>query len=424
VARAALSVPSPFRGAGSARFPALRHGDYRRYVLGQGISLIGFWMQSVAQSWLVYRLSGSELTLGTVAFVAYLPVLCFAPIAGVVADRVNKWRLILFTQSAAMLLAFALGVLVAVGAATVPLVTVFACALGAVGAVDLPTRQAFIVEMVGSEDLPSAIAMNASIFSTARVIGPAIAGSMVATLGEAPCFFLNGASYLAVLWALAGMRLQNRPLPMVRRGSRDLRSGLRYVRRRPPQAALLISLGLVSALSLSASVLMPSLAQRTFGRGASGYGLLLTAYGTGAVLSALRLASRQYSRAQHRWMLLGGLGIFGLGLLGVAASPAFPLALAGQFVAGLGMVAFTATTNTLIQLLVDDDYRGRVMGLHTVMFMGLAPFGSLLLGALAEPFGARAALVVSGAAPLLALAVLIRRRDLADVRPPVSVIGS
>jgi predicted MFS family arabinose efflux permease len=169
---------------------------------------------------------------------------------------------------------------------------------------------------------------------------------------------------------------------------------------------------------------MPSLAQRTFGRGATGYGLLLTAYGTGAVLSSLRLASRQYTRAQHRWMLLGGLGIFGLGLLGVAASPAFPVALAGQFVAGLGMVAFTATTNTLIQLLVDDDYRGRVMGLHTVMFMGLAPFGSLLLGALAEPLGARAALVVSGAAPLVALAVLIRRRDLTEVRPAVSVIGS
>ena len=184
MARAALTARSPFRGAGSARFPALRHGDYRRYVLGQGISLIGFWMQSVAQSWLVYRLSGSELALGTVAFVAYLPVLCFAPLAGVVADRVNKWRLILFTQSAAMLLALALGVLVAAGVATVPLVTVFACALGAVGAVDLPTRQAFIVEMVGSEDLPSAIAMNASIFSTARVIGPAIAGSMVATLAD------------------------------------------------------------------------------------------------------------------------------------------------------------------------------------------------------------------------------------------------
>jgi MFS family permease len=411
VARGALSAALLGRG-GEGGFPALRHADFRRYILGQGLSLIGFWMQNVALGWLVYRLSGSELALGTVAFVAYLPVLCLAPVAGVVADRVDKWRLIMCTQTAMMLLAIVLGSLAALGLVTVPLVAVLASLLGAVGAFDLPTRQAFIVEMVGPEDLPSAIALNASIFNTARVVGPAVAGILVATVGEAPCFFLNGASYLAVLWALGGMRLADAPRAVARHGGRGLRSGLRYVQRQPAQAALLLALGLVSALGLQANVLMPSLAQRTFGRGPTGYGLLLTGYGVGAVLSALRLASGRYTRDEHRRTLLLGLGLFGAGLLGVAASRVFALAVAFQVIAGLGMIRFTATTNTLIQLLVDDEYRGRVMGLHTVMFMGMAPLGSLLLGAIAEPFGARAAILVSAAAPLTALAFLTTRPSL------------
>ncbi len=403
--------PDRARDAGARRFPALRHPDFRRYVLGQTVSLVGFWMQVVAQGWLVYRMSGSELALGAVAFVGYLPVLCLAPIAGVVADRVNKWRLILCTQAAAMILAVLLGTLAALGLATVPIVALLACALGTVGAFDLPTRQAFLVEMVGPEDLPSAIAMNASIFNTARVVGPAIAGVLVATAGEAACFLLNGASYLAVLWALAGMRLGGRPRPVGRTAGRDLRAGLRYVRGQPAQGALLLALGLVSALGLQANVLMPSLASRTFGRGPGGYGLLLTAYGVGAVLSALQLASRRWTFAEHRRTLLGGLALFAGGLAGVAASPSYAVALGCQLAAGLGMIRFTATTNTLIQMLVDDGYRGRVMGLHTVMFMGTAPLGSLTLGAIAEPFGARAALVLSAMAPLAALVFLRRRLE-------------
>src|SRR5262249_17495376 len=189
--------------------------------------------------------------------------------------------------------------------------------------------------------------------------------TLVATVGKAPCFFLNGLSYVAVLWALAGMRLAERRPRVARHGGRDLRSGLRYVRQQPVQGALLLGLGLVSALGLQANVLMPSLAQRAYGRGPTGYGLLLTGYGIGAGLSALRRASGRYPRDEHRRTLLLGLGLFGAGLLGVAASPSFPLAVACQLIAGLGMIRFTATTNTLIQLLVQDDYRGRVMGLHT-----------------------------------------------------------
>ncbi len=405
MARDHLTASSP----GVGRFPALGHPDFRRYVLGQSVSLVGFWMQVVAQGWLVYRLSGSELALGAVSFAGYAPVLVFAPLAGALADRVDKWRLIVCTQALALVLAIALGVLVARELVTVPLVAALACALGTVGAFDLPTRQAFLVEMVGPEDLPGAIAMNASIFNTARVVGPAIAGVLVATVGEAACFFLNAASYLAVLWALAGMRLAGRRHGVARPAGRDVRSGLRYVRTQPAQAALLLALGLVSALGLQANVLMPSLAQRTFGRGPTGYGLLLTAYGVGAVVSALRLASRRWTVAEHRRTLGQGLLLFGAGLLGVAASPSYPVAVAAQVVAGLGMLRFTATTNTLIQLLVDDAFRGRVMGLHTVMFMGMAPVGSLVLGAIAQPLGPQTALLVAAAAPLLAWVFLARR---------------
>ena len=407
MARDALTDPA----SGGGRFPALRHPDFRRYMLGQSVSLVGFWMQVVAQGWLVYRLSGSELALGAVSFASYSPALLFSPLAGALADRIDKWRLIMVTQTAAMVLALALGVLAARDLVTVPIVALLACALGIVGAIDLPTRQAFLVDMVGGEDLPSAIAMNASVFNTARVVGPAIAGILVATVGEAACFLLNGASYLAVLWALAGMRLRHRRARGAAGGPRGVRSALRYVRAQPTQAALLLALGLVSALGLQANVLMPSLARRAFARGPESYGLLLTAYGAGAVLSALRLASRRWTDAQHRRTLRGGLLVFGAGLLGVATSPSFPVAVACQLVAGLGMLRFTATTNTLIQLLVDDAYRGRVMGLHTVMFMGVSPIGGLLLGAIAEPLGPRAAILLSATAPLVALAFLWRRLE-------------
>lgn len=391
------------------RFPALRHRNFRRYVVGQAISLAGFWMQGVAQGWLVFRLSGSELALGVVAFVAYLPLLLLAPVAGVVADRVSKHRLIVATQTTAMVLAIVQGLVVATGVVTVPIIAALACLAGVVGAFDLPTRQSFIIEMVGTDDLPSAIALNASVFNTARVVGPALAGTIVAAAGEAPCFFLNGASYLAALWALLGMRfeaVQARPAP--ERGA-GIRSGLAYVRHRPVLTALLVTLGVVSALALQTNVLMPALAERAFGRGAQGYGLLLTAYGAGAVVTALRLASRTYTQAQQDRNLLLGLCLMASGLVVVAGSSRYEVALAGQCLAGFGMLRYTATTNTLVQILTDDAYRGRVMGLHTVMFAGTAPIGALLLGGLARTAGPQRTLVASGTGALLAAVWLAAR---------------
>jgi predicted MFS family arabinose efflux permease len=296
----------------------------------------------------------------------------------------------------------------------VPLVAVAAMLLGTVGAFDLPARQSFLVELVGTKDLPGAIAFNASVFNTARVVGPALAGVLVGVVGEAPCFFLNGLSYVAALWALLGMRFTGRiTVYPSREGRRSVRSGLAYLRGQPAQRALLVALGLVSAFSLQANVLMPSLAQRVFGRGAGGYGLLLTAFGIGAVLSALTLATGRVGSSRRR-TLTGGLIGFGVGLLGVASSPRFDVACACQLVAGLGMIRFTATTNVWIQSLVDDAYRGRVMGLHTLMFAGVAPVGSLLLGAIAERMGPQVALVLSGTVPLLVCAWVTRRLRGAD----------
>jgi MFS family permease len=413
-------APPPRRRWLLAGFPALRHRNFRLFIVGQGISLIGFWMQSVAQGWLVYRLSGAPLALGVVAFSGYLPILCVAPIAGVVADRVVRRRLILVTQTLLMLLALAVGILIVTHSVTVPLIVLSSFCTGLVSAFDVPTRQSFLVEMVGAEDLPGAIALNASIFNAARMVGPAVAGGLVGVLGEAPCFFLNAASYIAVLAALLRMRLPRRAASTPSHTPAEgFRSGWHYVRERPALRTLLLLLGVIGGLGLQYSILMPVFARTVFATGPGALGLLLTAGGVGAVLSALRLASYRYSRVQHRRNLLFGLTAFALGVLGLAASPRLEVALAAQALAGFGMIRYTATTNTLLQLLVDDRFRGRVMGFHTVMFLGTAPAGSLVLGALAQRFGAPTAAFVSGGVSLGAAAWLglrLRRLGLRERR--------
>ncbi|HJQ84937.1 MAG TPA: MFS transporter, partial [Candidatus Binatia bacterium] len=374
-----------------ARFPALRHRNFRLFVVGQGISLIGFWMQSVAQGWLVFHLRERPLDLGTVAFAGYLPILLLGSPGGVVADRLPRRPILLATQTVFMLLAAGLGIVVLAGAVTVPIMVAYAGVVGLVSALDVPTRQAFLVEMAGPEDLPNAIALNSSIFNGARVVGPAIGGVLVAAVGVAPCMLLNAASYLAVLAALAAMRL---PARARSHGSHatatGFRSGLRYVWGVPVLRNLLLLLGVVCCFGVQYAVLMPVFAN-VFGADSLGYGLLLSAAGIGSVASSLQLASRRYSRLQHRRNLLFGLVLFAVSLLGLAASPRLELALVCQLLAGYGMVRYLATTNTLLQLFVDEGYRGRVMGLHTVMFLGTQPFGSLFLSGIAQRVGARRA---------------------------------
>jgi MFS family permease len=396
------------------RFPVLRHRNFRLYVVGQGLSLVGFWMQSVAQSWLVYRLSGSAFALGVVAFASYAPVLLLAPIAGVAADRVRRHRLVVLTQVLLMLIALLLGLLVTTGNATVAIIVASAAATGTVSAFDIPARQSFLVEMVGPEDLPGAIALNASIFNAARMIGPAVAGLLVAEVGEGPCFLLNAASYLAVLVALLRMRLERPGAAPTSAPTTGFIDGLRYVQSQRVLRTLLLLLGVVGSFGLPWGVLLPVFAGKVFAVGPRGYGLLLAAAGIGAVLSGLRLASRRYSRPEQRRNLLVGLVSLGAGVVGLALSARFAVAVASQALAGFGMVRYAATTNTLLQLLVEDRYRGRVMGLYTVMFLGTAPFGSLVLGAVAERFGAPAAAVASGTISLAAAAWLaVRLRNVA-----------
>ena len=383
-------------------------------MVGQGLSLVGFWMQSVAQGWLVYRLSGSAFALGVVAFASYAPVLCVAPVAGVAADRVRRHGLVVLTQVLLMLIALILGIVVATDRATVPIIVAAAAATGVVSAFDIPARQSFLVEMVGPEDLPGAIALNASIFNAARMVGPAVAGLLVAEVGEGPCFLLNAASYLAVLVALWRMRLDQPAAAPTSAPTTGFLAGLRYVQSQPVLRTLLLLLGVVGSLGFPWGILLPVFAGKVFDVGPRGYGLLLAAAGIGAVLSGLRLASRRYSRLEQRRNLLIGLASLGAGVVGLALSRRFALALGVQALAGFGMVRYAATTNTLLQLVVEDRYRGRVMGLYTVMFLGTAPLGSLVLGALAERFGAPAAALVSGTVSLSAAAWLaVRLRNVA-----------
>jgi MFS family permease len=396
------------------RFPVLRHRNFRLYVVGQGLSFVGFWMQSVAQGWLVYRLSGSAFALGVVAFAAYAPVLAVAPLAGVAADRVRRYHLVVLTQVLLMLIALALGLVVGSGQATVPLIVAAAAATGVVSAFDIPTRQSFLVEMVGPEDLPGAIALNASIFNAARMVGPAVAGLLVAEVGEGPCFLLNAASYVAVLLALARMRLERPAAAPASSPTTGFVAGVRYVRGQPVLRTLLLLLGVVGSLGFPWVILLPVFAGEVFHVGPRGYGLLLAAAGIGAVLSGLRLASRRYSRLEHRRNLLIGLTSLGCGVVGLALSRSVVVAMAAQALAGFGMIRYVATTNTLLQLVVEDRYRGRVMGLYTVTFLGTAPLGSLVLGAVAERAGAPAGAFLSGSVSLAAAAWLaLRLRDVA-----------
>ena len=396
------------------RFPVLRHRNFRLYVVGQGLSLVGFWMQSVAQGWLVYRLSGSAFALGVVAFASYAPVLCVAPIAGVAADRVRRHGLVVVTQVLLMLIALILGLVVATDHATVSVMVVGAAATGVVSAFDIPARQSFLVEMVGPEDLPGAIALNASVFNAARMVGPAVAGLLVAEVGEGPCFLLNAASYLAVLVALWRMRLDQPAAAPASAPTTGFLDGVRYVRSQPVLRTLLLLLGVVGSVGFPWGILLPVFAGKVFQVGPRGYGLLLAAAGIGAVLSGLRLASRRYTRLEQRRNLLIGLVSLGAGVVGLALSGRFAVAVGAQALAGFGMVRYAATTNTLLQIVVEDRYRGRVMGLYTVMFLGTAPLGSLVLGALAERLGAPTAALASGTVSLAAAAWLaVRLRNVA-----------
>jgi MFS family permease len=380
--------PTSSKIALSATLRALKHRNFQLFFAGQMISLIGTWMQTVAESWLVYRMTHSSLLLGAAGFASQIPVFIVAPLGGIVADRYNRHRVVIATQTAAMLLAATLAALVLSHKVQVWHIFLLASLLGVVNAFDIPGRQSFLVDMVGKEDLMNAIALNSSMFNGARIIGPAIAGILVAKIGEGWCFFSNSVSYIAVITGLLMMQV---PAPTYRppRGSplMNILEGFHWVRTTGPIRALLLLLGVVSLVAMPYTVLMPVFADRILHGGARGLGILMGATGVGALVGALTLAARTGVRGLGRWVALS-CGGFGLSLILFAISRTFWLSVALLVPVGFCMMLQMSSSNTLIQSMVPDQLRGRVMSLYSMMFMGMAPFGALFGGAIAEHIGA------------------------------------
>lgn len=376
---------------------SLRHRNYRLFFAGQLVSLTGTWMQSVAQAWLAYSLTHSAALLGIVGFAGQIPALLFSPAGGVVADRFARRRVLLATQATSMLLAFTLAALTLAGRASIAWILALAALSGVVNAFDIPTRQAFAMDMVGRGDLVNAIALNSSIFNGARVVGPAIAGILVARIGEGWCFLVNGLSYLAVLGSLLAMRLPVRvPEDHATSAWASAREGFLYASRARPVRALLLLLGVVSLTGMPYVVLMPVFAREILGGGARELGLLMGSAGVGALLGALVLANRKNVKGLGTFVAAcaGGMG---LSLIAFAFSRDFRLSALLLVPVGFFVMSQMASSNTLIQSLIPDAMRGRVMSLYAMMFMGMAPIGALLAGFLATRIGAPATLAGGGA---------------------------
>ena len=389
---------SPSRWAVTLR--ALRHRNFQLFFSGQIISLTGTWMQSVAQAWLVYRLTGSSLLLGAVGFASQIPVFLIAPFGGTVVDRTNRRRLIIATQTTSMLLAAILAWLTLTGRVQKEHIFVLASLLGVVNAFDIPGRQAFLVDMVGKEDLMNAIALNSSMFNGARIVGPAVAGILVAKIGEGWCFAANALSYIAVIIGLVLMKVHCPPRSTSSSPLADIVEGFRWVNSTKVIRALLLLIGLVSLVAMPYTVLMPVFADLILHGGARGLGILMGATGVGALLGALTLASRTGVKGLGRLVALSCGGV-GIALILFACSRWFWLSTALLLPVGYCVMLQMACSNTLIQTMVPDQLRGRVMALYSMMFMGMAPFGALFGGALAERVGAPMTVGVGGVATVI-----------------------
>jgi len=387
---------------------ALRHRNFQLFFSGQLISLIGTWMQSVAQAWLVYRLTGSALLLGTVAFMSQFPVFVLATFGGMVADRKNRHRIVITTQTISMILALILATLTLSGRIRVWEIIVLATLLGIVNAFDLPARQAFLVDMVGKDSLMNAIALNSSLFNGARVIGPAIAGILVAWIGEGWCFFANGASFIAVITGLLMMRLPPFQPPKKKVSALEhVAEGFRFVRETGPIRALLLLLGLVSLVAMPYAVLMPIFANRILHGGARALGILMGATGVGAVSAALTLAAKKGLKGLGQWVPIAA-ACFGLSLILFSFSRIFWLSVVLLVPVGYSVMLQMSSTNTLIQAMVPDHLRGRVMAVYAMMFMGMAPIGSLLAGVVAHHIQAPMTVAAGGMLAILGAGIFAR----------------
>jgi MFS family permease len=389
---------------------ALRHRNFRLYFIGQTVSLVGTWMQRIAVGWLVYRLTDSAFLLGVVGFAGQIPIFILAPFAGVLADRWNRHRLLILTQAMAMIQAFVLSCLVISGTVMIWQIIVLSLVLGVVTAFDIPVRQSFVIEMIEEKaDLGNAIALNSSMVNAARLLGPSVAGLLIATVGEGVCFLINGFSYMAVIASLIMMRLAREDVrAQTSRAWHDLMEGLRYVYGFEPIRAIILLLALVSLVGMPYMVLMPVFAKSVLHGGPSALGFLMAASGVGALAGALYLASRQGVLGLGKMIPIAA-GVFGVGLLGFSMSRNFFFSLALVTLVGFGQMVQLATSNTLLQTMVDDRQRGRVMGFYTGAFVGMAPVGSLLSGSLAGVIGAPWTLFIGGIACLVGAVIFARK---------------
>ncbi|MGA7833290.1 MAG: MFS transporter [Terracidiphilus sp.] len=384
---------------------ALRHRNFRLFFGGQSISLIGTWMTRVATGWLVYRLTGSALLLGTISFAGQIPTFLLAPFAGVWVDRLDRRQVLVWTQTLSMVQSLLLAALTLTGHITIPWLLVMSVLQGCVNAFDMPGRQSFMVMMVDDRrDLQNAIAINSSMVNVARLIGPSLAGMLIAVSSEGWCFLIDGVSYIAVIISLLLMRLHG---PAIERKAAstltELKAGWSYVSEFLPIRTILLLFAVISLMGMPFVVLMPIFAKVVLHGGPHTLGFLMGAMGLGALVSALSLAARRNVRGLVRMISISA-AVFGAGLIGFGLSRWFWPSMITVFIAGMGMMQGMAASNTVIQTLVTDDKRGRVMSYYTMAFMGMAPFGSLLAGTMAHRYGAPMTVIVNGAVVLVSAA--------------------
>ena len=389
--------------------PALRYRNYRLFFGGQGVSLIGTWMQRIAMSWLVYRLTNSAFLLGLVGFTSQIPLFLLTPFAGVLADRMNRRRVLVVTQTLAMIQAFVLTVLVLTGTTAVWHIMCLSVFLGIVDAFDMPIRQSFMVEIVQKKDLASAIALNSSIVNCAQLLGPSIAGILIASMGEGMCFLLNGVSYLFVIVSLIAMEItrkekEERDIHVLE----EIKEGFLYAFGFGPIRFILLLLALTSLVGIPYRVMMPIFAKDILEGGPHTLGFLMAGAGVGALTGSIYLASRKGVPGLEKWIALAA-GLFGIGLVGFSHSHVFWLSLTFVLLTGFGMMVQMASSNTVLQTVVEEDKRGRVMSLYAMAIRGMAPFGSLLVGGAASMIGAPNTLMISGLLCLLGSAMFARK---------------
>jgi MFS family permease len=403
--------PSGFRHT----FRALRHRNFRLFIIGQVVSLVGTWMQNVAESWLVYRLTHSELLLGTAWFCSQIAVFALGPLGGLAADRFSRHKLVVITQTAAMVQAFVLAALTLTGTIRVWHLLGLAGLLGVINAFDMPGRQALVIQMTGRDDLINAISLNSATFNAARVLGPAVAGLVVAAVGEGICFLLNGVSFLAVIGCLLAMRLPRFERPAPQSPWSHLTDGFRYAWRHRPVRRMLALMGAACLSGTPVMVLIPVFADALFHRGSRGLGFLMGAMGIGAVAGTLLLARRTKVSSLPRVMVMSGIGV-GISYLAFAFSPSFWVSLAIMPMIGFFVMQQLASANTTIQTLIEDAFRGRVMAIYAMTVVGLLPFGSLTSGVLAGHFGPRLTVAAGGLLAITAAAAFgrsLKRRAIA-----------